>query len=180
MLDSLGKKIGKLYSLNGDKPNKAYLKNIVVYEKKTLGPEPLPPKTNDYLYKLLDIDSNGVVSQYTGEIPADYYSGITYFDDYAAMNLYVNNDGLTGKLYFPDLEYIGEAGFANAYTDTGAELYFPKLNDIWQDAALTNTGLAFTGVKTICHFNAGIKETTEIEILPETYGLDISQCIFDL
>ena len=165
----------KIYS-GGRVDGKVYNEGIKVWP--TGGDIPLPPKTNDYLYKLLDIDSDGVVSQYTGEIPADYYSGITYFDDNAALNLYLNNDGLTGKLYFPDLEYIGQSGFANAYTDTGAKLYFPKLNDIYQDVASAEGYQAFTGVVTICHFSTGMQGTMQAFV--GTYGLNISQCVFDL
>ena len=171
MLDSLGKKIGKLYSLNGDKPNKAYLKNIVVYEKKTPGPEPIPPREKYYAYKLLDIDENGMVSCPTGELPKDYYEDIVKINASGLPYLYSNCPGLTGEIWFPNVTVIDGSGLLSAYSDYNIDFYFPKLQVIGEFDTFLNTNARF-------HFPKALE--SDVTANYSDYGLSLVYCIFDL
>ena len=79
------------------------------------------------------LDKNGKLSQYSGELPSNYFDNITSIEDDGLSFIFNFCTKLTGSISFPQLTSIGNYGLRSAFDGcsglTGS-ISFPQLTSI--------------------------------------------------
>ena len=128
------------------------------------------------------LDTNGKLSQYSGELPSNYFDNITSIGDYGLSFIFNFCTKLTGSISFPKLTSIGDYGLYYAFTGcsglTGS-ISFPQLTSIGNyglDSAFRDCGDI-----TELHFRADMQSVIENQSdYSNNFGAYNSTIYFDL